>query len=147
MSIIIIITIIKTIYELKRYLKILFLKALRFPVSNIFSYTIVQGKGLDLWEDSPRIKFIEYPPGKRCLKRQVMSARTNYFTDIGTNCHIQLCVVSGLEETLPDCLQQVVLYSVSLLIPTSFSFSVFYFVRHFRLSHLKQFLLRHSPSI
>ena len=56
MSIIIIITIIKTIYELKRYLKILFLKALRFPVSYIFSYTIVQGKGLDLWENSPRIK-------------------------------------------------------------------------------------------
>ena len=92
-------------------------------------------------------KFIEYPPGKRCLKRQVMSARTNYFTDIGTNCHIQLCVVSGLEETLPDCLQHVVLYSVSFFIPTSFSFSVFYFVRHFRLSHLKQVLLRHSPSI
>ena len=29
------------------------------------------------------------------------------------NCHIQLFAVSGLEETLPDCLQHVVLYRKS----------------------------------
>ena len=58
-------------------------------------------RGLDLGEESPRLKLFcvppllplpPPPPGKRCLKRQVMSTLTNYFTDIGMNCHIRaLC--------------------------------------------------------
>ena len=65
------------------------------------------------------------PSGERSLKRQVISALTNYFTDIGMNCHIRLCVVSGLEVTLPDCLQHVVLYSVSFLSLLFFLFQFF----------------------
>ena len=36
----------RTIHELKRFLKILFLKTLRFPVSHIFSYTTTVGESL-----------------------------------------------------------------------------------------------------
>ena len=72
-----------------------------------------------------------------------MSALTNYFTDIGMNCHIRLRVVSGLEETLSDCLQHVVLNNVCFFVLTIFSFPVFRFARHFRLSFCKKFLLRH----
>ena len=90
------------------------------------------------------------PPGKRCLKRQVMSTLTNYFTDIGMNCHIRLCVVSGLEKTLPDCLQHVVLsgadYNVSFFNPYYFFFSSFLCSASFPPLLFKNFLLRHSPS-
>ena len=47
-----------------------------------------------------------------------------------------MLIVSGLEETLPDCLQHIVLYNVSffILIRLFFSFPVFCVVCHFRLS-------------
>ena len=59
-----------------------------------------------------------------------MSALTNYFTDIGMNCHI-VCVLSGLEETLPVRLLvacsfiQCILF---ILIIFSFPFLVFYVI-------------------
>ena len=46
---------------------------------------------------------------------------------------------TGLEETLPNCLQHVVLYNVFFFILTIFSFPVFHFVRHFCLSFSNNF--------
>ena len=76
-----------------------------------------------------------------------MSALTNYFTDTGMNCHI-LCVLSGLEETLPVRLLAACSFIQCILfILIIFSFPVFVFGTSFLPLLFKQFLLRLSSSI
>ena len=84
---------------------------------------------------------------KRCLKRQVMSTLTIYFTDIGMNCHIRLCVVSGLEETAKLQLAACSFIQCFFLSAYYFFFSRFLFCTSFPPLFFKQFLLRHFPSI
>ena len=59
-----------------------------------------------------------------------------------------MLIVSGLEETAPDCLQHIVLYNVSFLsLSDYFFFSSFLCCMSFPPLPFKTFLLRHSPSI
>ena len=60
-----------------------------------------------------------------------------------------MLIVSGLEETLPGCLQHIVLYNVSFFYPYQiiFFFSSFLCCMSFPPLPFKTFLLRHSPSI